>query len=64
VNDGYPATALHPAGTSVIRQRDSITRNMILNGYNGVWTLDHDDGSQFYTDTFNVLVFGGLKNYL
>lgn len=32
--------------------------------YNGVWTFDHDDGSQFMNDTANVMLFGGCKNYL
>ena len=32
-------------------------------GYNGVWALDHDDGSSYYNDTQNLLVFGGCKNY-
>ena len=25
--------------------------------------LDHDDGSSFYNDSSNFLVFGGCKNY-
>ncbi len=37
---------------------------MMLNGYNGVWTFDHDDCSQFVEDSNNFLVFGGCKNYL
>jgi hypothetical protein len=28
-----------------------------------VWAIDHDDGSQFFNDTSNVLVWGGCKNY-
>jgi hypothetical protein len=28
-----------------------------------VWTIDHDDGSQRYNDTSNVLAWGGCKNY-
>ena len=27
-----------------------------INGYNGVWTVDHDDGSQFMNDTQNFMV--------
>ena len=30
----------------------------------GVWTIDHDDGSQFFNDTGNVMAWGGCKNYL
>lgn len=40
------------------------TKNFLINGYNGVWTLDHDDGSQYFNDTGNFMVFGGCKNYL
>ena len=29
-----------------------------------MWTIDHDDGSQFYNDTGNLMVFGGCKNYM
>eukprot|EP00730_Choanoeca_flexa_P003425 TRINITY_DN11409_c0_g1_i5.p1 TRINITY_DN11409_c0_g1~~TRINITY_DN11409_c0_g1_i5.p1 ORF type:complete len:280 (+),score=53.64 TRINITY_DN11409_c0_g1_i5:249-1088(+) len=63
VDDGYDAS-VHPPGLSVIRAQDTVVRNIILNGYNGVWTIDHDDGSQFYTDTHNVMLWGGCKNYL
>ena len=38
-------------------------QNFIVNGYNGVWGIDHDDGSQFYNDTGNLMVWGGCKNY-
>lgn len=41
----------------------TITRNLIVNGHNGVWTLDHDDGSSYYNDTTNVLFYGGCKNF-
>jgi hypothetical protein len=40
------------------------TRNFIINNYNGVWGLCHDDGSNGYTDTFNFLPWSGTKNYL
>jgi hypothetical protein len=43
--------------------RNRLEGNLIINGYNGVWALDHDDGSSFYNDSSNVLVFGGCKNY-
>ncbi len=29
-----------------------------------MWSIDHDDGSQFQNDDGNMLVFGGCKNYL
>ena len=31
----------------------SLARTPFLS-YNGVWTIDHDDGSQFFNDTTNV----------
>ena len=40
------------------------TRNFIINNYNGVWGLCHDDGSNAYTDTNNFLPWSGTKNYL
>ena len=41
-----------------------ITRNFIVNNYHSVWPIDHDDGSCYYNDTFNFLVYGGYKNFL
>lgn len=38
------------------------TRNFIINNYNGVWGLCHDDGSNGYVDTFNFLPWSGTKN--
>ena len=40
-----------------------VRQNFIINGYNGVWALDHDDGSSHYNDTANFLVYGGCKNF-
>ena len=31
-------------GRSYIKSVDTIQHNVIVNGYNGVWTIDHDDG--------------------
>merc|ERR1712151_1412381 len=48
-----------------------IQRNFIINfgssglgTTGGVWNLDHDDGSAYYQDYHNFLVFAGTKNYL
>jgi hypothetical protein len=60
VDDGFNDTR----GRSFIRAWDLNTQNMMLNGYNGVWTFDHDDCSQFVKDVGNVMVFGGCKNYV
>jgi hypothetical protein len=43
---------------------DTVTKNFWINGYNGVWTIDHDDGSQYWNDTRNLMIFGGCKNYM
>eukprot|EP01051_Picozoa_sp_SAG22_P023993 SAG22_NODE_6445_length_854_cov_1.621192_2_plen_151_part_01 len=65
VDDGYTADQKYgQAGASIVKHADIITKNMWINGYNGVWTIDHDDGSQYWNDTANVMVWGGCKNYL
>merc|ERR1712232_826128 len=64
VNDGFPASVkLNLDGVSIVKSQCHIEQNFIIDGYNGVWTIDHDDGSQYYNDTSNFLVFGGCKNY-
>eukprot|EP00456_Euglypha_rotunda_P058091 TRINITY_DN48206_c0_g1_i7.p1 TRINITY_DN48206_c0_g1~~TRINITY_DN48206_c0_g1_i7.p1 ORF type:complete len:261 (-),score=33.77 TRINITY_DN48206_c0_g1_i7:10-792(-) len=66
INDGYTSSTCSncPPGASIIKAPDFITQNFIINGYSSVWTIDHDDGSQFMNDTKNVMVWGGCKNYL
>lgn len=44
--------------------QSSLTRNFLINNYHSTWPIDHDDGSCYYYDTFNYLVYGGYKNYL
>mmetsp|Transcript_8222 Transcript_8222/g.24363 ORF Transcript_8222/g.24363 Transcript_8222/m.24363 type:complete len:587 (-) Transcript_8222:104-1864(-) len=41
-----------------------ITSNFMWNNYHSTWPIDHDDGSCFYNDTDNFLVYGGAKNFL
>eukprot|EP01046_Picozoa_sp_COSAG06_P075952 COSAG06_NODE_23994_length_675_cov_2.145833_2_plen_93_part_00 len=61
VDDGWkPSDKLGSSG-SMIKSWDLIMRNFWINGYNGVWTIDHDDGSQFMNDTHNFMVWGGCK---
>jgi len=38
--------------------------NFLINNYQSVWPIDHDDGSCFFHDTGNVLVYGGYKTYI
>ena len=55
VRDGTPS--LTPA-------QSNITRNFFINNYHSTWPIDHDDGSCYYYDTYNFLVYGGCKNHL
>ena len=41
-----------------------IHSNFIITNYHSVWPLDHDDGSCYWVDTNNFLVYGGYKNNL
>jgi hypothetical protein len=59
VDDGFtPAEKLGSSG-SIVKEWDQISKNFIINGYKGTWTIDHDDGSQFMNDTENFMVWGG-----
>ncbi len=49
---------------SLIPATSNITRNFLINNYHSTWPIDHDDGSCYYYDTYNYLVYGGYKNYL
>jgi len=55
--DPNDLTNLYPSLTT-------ITANMFLNNFHSTWPIDHDDGSNAYLDTFNLLIWGGGKNYL
>lgn len=37
--------------------------NFIINSGGGGFPIDHDDGSSLYSDTFNLLLYGGAKNW-
>ena len=50
--------------SSLLPATSYITKNFIINNYHSAWPLDHDDGSCYYEDTYNFLVYGGYKNYL
>ena len=54
-NDG--SRSLTPAENYLIN-------NFFINNYHSTWPIDHDDGSCYYTDQFNFLLYGGYKNYL
>ena len=48
---------------SLTPAQTNITRNFLIGNYYSRWPLDHDDGSSYYYDTYNYLVYGGSKNY-
>ena len=65
VDDGFTLEQkCNVPGASMIKAQSYIRNNFFINGYNGVWTIDHDDGSQFYNDSSNVMAWGGCKNFL
>jgi hypothetical protein len=35
---------------------------VITHSYQSTWPIDHDDGSSFFHDHDNVLIYGGYKN--
>ena len=39
-----------------------ITHNFLINDYGGITSIDHDDGSAYYNDSLNFLVYSGSKN--
>ena len=49
---------------SLIPAESHLTSNFIISNYHTTFPIDHDDGSCYYTDRFNLLVYGGCKNYL
>ena len=57
-------TGLRNGTPSLTPAQSNITRNFIISNYNCLHPLDHDDGSCYYYDTYNYLIYGGYKNYL
>ena len=50
------------SGSPSLWQHDSyIHHNTIFGNYHSLWPIDHDDGSCFYEDSYNFLVYGGKK---
>ena len=50
------ATPGKPSTTPAWRR---VSRNLLVNA--GEWALDHDDGSRYFVDDSNVLIYGGAK---
>ena len=60
----YLTTVADGHTPSLTPAQNNITRNFMINNYNSIWPIDHDDGSCYYYDTYNYLVYGGFKTYL
>ena len=39
-------------------------RSVLINDFGSDMTVDHDDGSAFYLDSYNFNMYSGTKNYL
>lgn len=50
--------------SNLIPATSYILNNYFVNNYGSSWPIDHDDGSNGYVDSFNLLLWGGFKNYL
>jgi hypothetical protein len=60
----YLTDAVQPGSPSVWQHDSYINYNTLFNNYHSVWPIDHDDGSSFYVDSYNFIIYGGKKNYL
>ncbi|XP_028405678.1 uncharacterized protein LOC114528250 [Dendronephthya gigantea] len=49
---------------SLVPKENTMTYNFIISNYHSCWPIDHDDGTGYFTDQYNYLVYGGFKNYL
>ena len=63
--DRQPYITQQPGNTtaSLTPAWNHITANLLFNAYSSTWPIDHDDGSSYYIDSQNVLIYGGAKNY-
>jgi hypothetical protein len=60
----FLSDAVQPGVPSLWQHTSYIHHNTLVNNYRSVWPLDHDDGSCFYEDSYNFMVYGGKKNFL
>jgi hypothetical protein len=52
-----------PTAPAVPRQTRS-RKNFFFDNYASIMALDHDDGSNNFNGSFNLLMYSGSKNYL
>ena len=60
----YLTDAVQAGSPSLWQHESYIHHNLLFTNYGSVWPIDHDDGSCFYEDSYNFLIYGGKKNYL
>ena len=60
----YLTDAIQPGIPSLWGHLSYIHHNVLLNNYNSLYPIDHDDGSSFYEDSYNFQIYGGMKSYL
>jgi hypothetical protein len=60
----YLTDAVQPGLPSLWQHESYIHHNTLVTNYGAIWPIDHDDGSCFYEDSYNFLVYGGKKNLL
>lgn len=61
--NSWDRNAYAPGGNN-LTARSRINRNLVICNYNCLWSIDHDDGSNNYIDTFNFLPWTGTKDYM
>ena len=49
---------------SLLPAMSYISYNYVITNYHSIYPLDHDDGSCYWVDTNNFLVYGGYKNHI
>ena len=58
----FITSATDPSGSTDVL-RTHMTRNFVMSNYRSTWPLDHDDGSCYYTDTYNFLIYVRALGY-
>lgn len=60
----YLTTVGNGKNPSLVPRESNMTYNFIISNFHSWWPIDHDDGTGYFTDQYNYLVYGGFKNYL